>query len=366
MNKPVKILWQAHEANLSGANIALLEYIDKLDKDFVHTVVLPHAGNMQAECDDRDIKHYIVPQYNWLNAATGGVVSRLKKTYRSQKAVKQISEILRTEQVNLVCTNTQLPFVASKAAHKLGLQHAWWIHEFGEEDFGFAIGAKAIQAMKRWTDLVICNSEAVKTVFQQKMPGMKIERFYQPVSWKGSTHRERFGKDPAYLMFGQIIASKGHKEVIEAVYLANKKGIHIQLDIVGPGEATYIAALHTIINQYRLKQQIHINEGYFTKEDIIPRYDRLILASRCEAFGRVIVEAQKAGLKTIVKNRGGAPELINDTNGLLYNDTADLVNILTGQTAMPAGEPQLAYDEADEIARLKQLLFKQVYQHQLN
>jgi glycosyltransferase involved in cell wall biosynthesis len=43
------------------------------------------------------------------------------------------------------------------------------------------------------------------------------------------------------------------------------------------------------------------------------------MCSRCEAFGRVTVEAMKLGLPVIAANTGGSPELVqHGINGLLY------------------------------------------------
>ena len=59
------ILWQAHEANISGANIAMLEYMDVLRNEFKFIVVLPHEGNMCTQLKKKEIEYKIVRQYNW-------------------------------------------------------------------------------------------------------------------------------------------------------------------------------------------------------------------------------------------------------------------------------------------------------------
>ena len=98
-------------------------------------------------------------------------------------------------------------------------------------------------------------------------------------------------------------------------------------------------------------------EGFFKKEDVLPNYETLILASPYEAFGRVIVEANKAGLRVVVKNGGGgSSELMNETNGMLYNDLAELANILSGEVPLPTAPIIQNYNELAEIERLKKLL----------
>ncbi len=55
------------------------------------------------------------------------------------------------------------------------------------------------------------------------------------------------------------------------------------------------------------------------------------MCSRMEAFGRVTVEALKAGLPVIGSNSGGTTEIIeNNTNGVIfkYNNTNSLTNAI--------------------------------------
>jgi phage/plasmid-associated DNA primase len=70
----------------------------------------------------------------------------------------------------------------------------------------------------------------------------------------------------------------------------------------------------------------------------------------------VIVEANKAGLRVVVRNSGGAPELVNATNGLLYTTTEELSAIFSGKTLMPDTGIRFNYNEATELQRLHHLL----------
>lgn len=89
MNKgKKKILWQAHEAIVSGANIAMLEYIDALTNTFSFFVILPHQGNMQQALEQRNIPYTIIHQYGWVGRHPGWNVKRwMKLIVRSVAAV---------------------------------------------------------------------------------------------------------------------------------------------------------------------------------------------------------------------------------------------------------------------------------------
>jgi len=358
--KPL-IVWQAHEGNLSGANIAMLEYIDALQDTYRSHVILPHEGSMRKALTERHIPVSILPQYGWAGTiAAGSFVKRIKRFIRTRIAVKAIEQLLQQTKAALVCTNTLVPFVAAKAAYKLGLPHVWWIHEYGEEDFGFSIGngdaATAYTNMQQWSKLIICNSDAVTKKFRTLLPAVPVERIYQPVSWHVSAQQPA-ATEAEYLMFGQIVASKGHPEVLEAMALSAKEGHRVQLHIKGPCEdPVYLKRLHQLITTHGLTEQVKIETGFFVKEEEMPKYKVLLVASRSEAFGRVIVEANKAGLRVVVRNSGGAPELVNETNGLLYTTTEELSAIFSGKTMLPDTGIRFNYNEATELQRLHHLL----------
>jgi glycosyltransferase involved in cell wall biosynthesis len=357
-----KILWQTHEAIVSGANIAMLEYIDALANTFCFFVILPHQGSMQQTLEQRNIPHTIIHQYGWTNVYAWWNVGKWAKVlFRSMAAVWQTKQLIKKEQPALVCSNTLVPFTASIAAYLQHIPHVWWIHEFGNEDFGFTTGwgheKPSMWWMQKSSKLIIGNSKAISTKFQQLMPKATIETIYQPVSW-WATDSTAATKQARFLMFGQLVASKGHKDVLQAM-LSNKQAGNplYTLHIKGPSEIkSYLAELQQFVVQHKLEPYVHIEAGYFTKEAIMPQYEVLILASKAEAFGRVIVEATKAGLRVLVRKSGGAPELVNESNGLLFSNQKELESALCGEQSFPDTVIRSNYNEAAELQTLTTLL----------
>jgi glycosyltransferase involved in cell wall biosynthesis len=265
---------------------------------------------------------------------------------------------MKSEKADIVFTNTLIPFVGALVAYYIHLPHIWWIHEFGEEHFGFKIGwgnqKWAFTKMKQWSKLIIGNSNAITQYFKLRIPGCDIKRLYQTVPWNGPLYNESI-KIADYLMFGVISKSKAHLEVLAAIIkLKERRQFVPTLHIKGPcDDKEYLNELIQLIKQHDLQNNILIETGFFKKEDIIPKYRVLIVASNFEGFGRVIVEANKAGVRTIVKNNGGMPELINKTNGIVYNNLEELIKILNGEIPLPVLNIQQNYNEVDEINKLK-------------
>ncbi len=361
MNKK-KILWQAHEGNVSGANIALLEYMDALENQFDFWVVLPHAGSMIQALEVRSIPFSVIHQYGWTNSFPNWKLLKwMKVIYRSIIAIWHTKRLIRNFNASIVSTNTLVPFTASVAAKQLGVPHVWWIHEFGKEDFGFQIGWGHEKLAWKWMQsssrFIIANSKAISSKFSNLMPKVKIETIYQPVSGQKSDTKISV-KKARFLMFGQLIESKGHKDVIEAINACKEMRKQLQtLHIYGPSEnQEYFKELNELVRKYKLQNYVKIEIGYFNKKDVMPHYEVLIVASQSEAFGRVIVEANKLGLRTLVRNSGGAPELINETNGLLFNNQLELIEALSGDKLFPDSIIRMNYNESLELEKTTLLL----------
>ncbi len=357
-----KVVWQAHESNTSGANIAMLEYIDALHNVFSFFVILPHQGNMQQLLEQRHIPYTVIHQYGWTNLYSWWNMGKWMKVFlRTIMAIWQTTLLFKKEKPSIVCTNTIVPFTASVAAKLKRIPHVWWIHEFGKEDFGFTIGwgyeKISFWWMQKSSKLIIGNSKAISSKFRDMMSKAVIETIYQPVSWKGTTVRAS-ENEAVFLMFGQLVEPKGHKDVLRAMISNIQQEKRMQrLDIIGPSEIEdYLIELQNIVHQNNLEEYVNIKVGFFDKEEIVPNYDVLIVASKAEAFGRVIVEANKAGLRVLVRNCGGSPELVNETNGLLYENQNVLSAILCGEIKFPDKVMSLNYDEDSEIIKLTTLL----------
>lgn len=349
------IIWQLHEGNLSGANHFVLDYIRKFSSEIKLHIILPHKGDMCIYLDKMFVPYTVIPQYGWARKIKSQKNYETRIFVRNFVALIQTLLLIQRLSPSLYFTNTITPYIGAKAAFLKSVKHVWWIHEFGEEDFGFKIGfgdsKYAYKKMSLWSSLIICNSSAVANKFEKLIFKVPFHINYQSVSW----HLESLPqKKTAYLMFGEIRPSKGHLEVIEAMGNNIKNGKKIfPLEIFGPcNTKIYYDELISKINELELSDYIKIRVGYFSKYSIIPNYKYLIMASTCEAFGRVVVEAIKSDVKIIAKNSGALPEHINECNGVLYNNNRELQGILSGDSSIPSCKNYLNYNEEEYFSIL--------------
>lgn len=120
-------------------------------------------------------------------------------------------------------------------------------------------------------------------------------------------------------ILGRLVPLKGHKVAIDYIVELNKK-IDASLDIVGDG-----ILLDDLINYAKEKK---INEkinfiGYTkTPEYYISNADLIILPSKAEGFGLVLIEAMNQGIPVISFDAPAMNEIIEDgINGYLVIDS---------------------------------------------
>jgi len=124
---------------------------------------------------------------------------------------------------------------------------------------------------------------------------------------------------------GRLIECKGISFLIEGFKMVLNSGIKAKLYLVGSGEEEN--RLKEIVCCQELEEDV-VFLGYSNNPlAIIKRMDLLVLPSKEEGFGRVLLEAMDAGIAVIGTKVGGIPEIIdNEVNGLLvpYGDVLAL------------------------------------------
>lgn len=109
--------------------------------------------------------------------------------------------------------------------------------------------------------------------------------------------------------------------VVEAIGLLRKKGLNIQLSLVGGGSGL---AQKKVLNQVALTDpegQFVVQYPFLPRGELINHMDSadiFIFASGCEAFGITLLEAMARGLPIASSNRSSIPETLAD--GGIYFD----------------------------------------------
>lgn len=118
---------------------------------------------------------------------------------------------------------------------------------------------------------------------------------------------------------GNVITTKGPKELIEAFNIAFSNDKHVKLTIYGDGFLR--KPLLKMVEELNLTDQVFL-PGLTKREKIVEGYnnaDMFCLYSYSETFGLAYLEALSAGLPVVASKCGGPEHLINEENGILVD-----------------------------------------------
>ena len=287
--------------------------------------VCPWKGSLAAECARHDIRTKIafIPGWAFLQRSR---TPRIEALIRALPAgalllsgILPAALLLMRLRPTMVLTNTMVVPAHAIAAKLLGIPHYWLVREFGKDDhqLQFLLGHhRTIRLIGELSEAVICNSHAVEKALLAVDPNMTTYVVYPVVDTPLGTPPERHPGEPMRaVLVGYFSQAKGQHLAVEAVAVARKAGVDIELTLVGAGNQKPFRELAR-----RLGVDDLVNIHGPTR-DLGPYWSAAhvgLMCSQCEAFGRVTVEAMRAGLPVCGTNTGGTPEIIDPgVNGLL-------------------------------------------------
>jgi glycosyltransferase involved in cell wall biosynthesis len=318
----MRILFVAHQGDLGGATTPILEAIDALaPSGYSFGVLLPEPGSLAASLDARKVEWRAVVLPPWCSTKGRRRLRNIAANYRAFSAVRDAIALFGPE---LVVSNSIVIGIAARAATSLGLPHMWWLQEFASEDhnlyfdWGDAI-AKRIAA--RNCVRAFANSNAVASKFAGWFGADRVGRVDYHIA-DMPTHaapaRERSAAFHLALV-GSLNPQKGQSDAIEAVGNVVAAGRDVRLDLYGTGGRGYTARLRARAAALGVADRVEFCGHVSDVSARMAQADTVLVTSRCEAFGRVTVEAMRAGVPVIGSASGGTVELIEDgRTGLLY------------------------------------------------
>jgi len=229
-------------------------------------------------------------------------------------------------QFDLICTNTIVIPVGIVMKILFRKRHVWFIHEYGYEDqrLKFVLPERlSFLLMERYTDVFLANSSALLNYYEKIFRRRKVMLLYYGVDTGlfpnspqvGTPERTKF----TCVIVGRLFEGKGQSDAILAVGELKKKGVDIDLWIVGDGDGEYKRRLCELVARNNLRENVRFLGFVLPPTEAIRRADVALMCSRNEAFGRVTIEYMKFGKPVIASSSGANPELIKEGfNGFLY------------------------------------------------
>jgi glycosyltransferase involved in cell wall biosynthesis len=117
-------------------------------------------------------------------------------------------------------------------------------------------------------------------------------------------------KEQSILFIGRLTHQKGVDIIIKALKIVKKDFLSIRLNIIGPGSKRYNKNLKKLVKKNNLKEHVNFLGEKFGKEKWKEFYSNqiLIVPSRDEGFGNVVIEGMLCDVPVITSNKGALPE----------------------------------------------------------
>ncbi|MBN1258050.1 MAG: glycosyltransferase, partial [Planctomycetes bacterium] len=119
---------------------------------------------------------------------------------------------------------------------------------------------------------------------------------------------------------GRLHPVKRHDLFLETAFQLNQSRPDIHFLIAGDGELK--KALKEKVSDYGMAHKVTFTGFTHEIARIYRALDCLVLTSDSEGLGKVLLEAQAAGVPVVARAVGGVPEVLSGGGGLLVNDAS--------------------------------------------
>ena len=332
------ILYLSHSAGLYGAELCLLTLVARLDKTrFLPIVILPNNGPLKQRLEELNVIVEVVSSIRaWLTKRSGiqtffYFLAMIPFVFVS---VWRLRQIVTRYKVDLIHTNSLVVIDGALTAQISGVPHIWHARELliPETVFYFLFGPRvALSVIKRLSDQIIAISFGVKQTFCHQNDcsklivvhdGIELETL-QPTYAKASIRSQLGIPDDVLLVgeVGRVTAAKGYEDFVAAAAIVKKTIPNVTFIGIGGSsklDIVYEQKILNLINSYNLQDSFKLIGYRDDVSAIMSALDLLVLPSRLEPFGLVLLEAMAAGKPVIGTKVGGIPEIIEDgVTGLL-------------------------------------------------
>jgi len=302
-------------------------------------VLLPEKNAIVSDLRQNNIKCHVVKYglaWRKPEVTFKGKIIYICKSLINAVAEYRLGQIIKKSNIDIIHMNSIGVPIGYKSGKRYGKKVICHIREFVEEDLNryFYNKEKHLKQVA-WSDCIIANSYAVQEKYKSLLPDSHISVVYNGI-FEEDFQEERtpvFEKEKIEIAFvGRICPEKGQRDLVNALeYLGEYlEKVHVSIWGDANGDDTELVELSEIVRDKKWEKYVTFAGYCDNVADKLMDSDICVVGSKCEAFGRVTVEAFMARCLVIGTLSGGTKELIADNRGLgyEYGNAGDLANQL--------------------------------------
>jgi lipopolysaccharide heptosyltransferase II len=339
----MNILQILPELNVGGVETGTVDLSKYLISQGHKSVVVSNGGVLVDQLQSGGTKHYTLPVHK-------------KNFFTAWSCVGKLVKIIRKEKIDIVHARSRVPawiaFFACRRteAHFMTTCHGYYSLHFFSRVMG-------------WGKIVIAISEVIARHMVQDfgVPAENIRVIPRSVDLaKFSLPRvpKTNKKEFTVCIVGRITPLKGHPFFLKAMARVIHDMPSVRVEVIGdapPKKQAYKEELVMLTRRLGLSEHVKFLGNRRDIPELLSRADCLVLSTITqEAFGRVIIEAQAAGVPVVATSVGGVTEIIDhQKTGLLVlpkdvQGMADAVLRILKDPDMSARFVQQARKKIDE------------------
>lgn len=333
----MKLLLFSHGKQIAGdADLYLLDLIKGIKQAHGESweiyAIFPSRGELWEQAHPYLSGYTFIRQPWWLaRPSKNRLRKRLLFLLRKPLAVYKTRRYIRKIKPDAAITNTLATPIGALAARAENIRHYWLIHEIPEQarNLVYLFNKEwSIRKVASLSQKIIVPSHILSEYYSKRLHSdEKITVIYQPLNTL-PIHQPDANQPFTLGMLGNFEPNKGQHIAIEALHEVVKEYPETHLLLIGDNNSRYAQEVKELILNYKLDRNVSIVEySILHPHDYLIQANAVLVCSRFESYGRIIIEALKCGLPVIAPNKPFAQEFIQEGyNGYLYtrDDVAEL------------------------------------------
>ena len=269
-----------------------------------------------------------------------------------------VRRIIQTERIDLVHIGDAVIDVGAAPAFCCGIPVVWHLREYGDLDWGLSY-LNEMKALDNFGKACACIavSRSVANYYKLKDDLIQTHVVYNGIVNSSEVDsfypRDRAVNCFKIAFFSGVRRNKGVFDLLEAISLIRREDCEfanaIQLDIYGGTNEDDYKQFCQFIEDAQLSRMVFYKGWDKIDLNKYRDYDLSVVASKCEAFGRVTAESQLAGVLVVGADTGGTRELLEENRGILYKE---------GSAIDLAAKLKWAWEHGDECQKLSERAFE--------
>ncbi len=303
----MNILQILPELNVGGVETGTLDLAKYLVGQGHKSFVVSNGGELVAQLQSDGTKHFTLPVHK-------------KNLFTAYRCIGKLVRIIRREKIDIVHARSRVPawiaFFACRRteAHFLTTCHGYYANHFFSRVMGWGKMCIAISEVigRHMVQDFGVPSEHIRVIPRS----VDLERFNLP-------RTPSKGKGPmTVVMIGRLTPLKGHPYFLKAMARVIHQVPALKVQIIGDAplkKQVYKEELILLAKRLGIAAKVEFLGNRRDIPELLSKADCLVLATTTqEAFGRVIIEAQAAGVPVVATRVGGVMEIIEEgKTGLL-------------------------------------------------